>query len=50
MNGCRHCGIGERGHGRRWENGIGWHEFVDPTDEQRKERHRAAKETRKDVK
>lgn len=34
-NGCRHCGVTQRGHGQRWVPGIGRHVFTQPTDTQR---------------
>lgn len=37
-NGCRHCGVAKRGHPRLWAQGLGWHKYVEPTDEQRLER------------
>jgi hypothetical protein len=39
-NGCRWCGVSERQHYGRWKSGVGWHQWVAPTDEQRKERMR----------
>jgi hypothetical protein len=32
---CRHCGIPEREHMQRWITGIGWHQWTQPTDDQR---------------
>lgn len=37
-NGCRWCGIEERNHLQRWKPEVGWHQWVAPTSEQRKER------------
>lgn len=36
--GCRWCGIDARIHARQWVESVGWHAWVAPTDEQRKER------------
>lgn len=43
-NGCRWCGLEEREHYRRWKPLVGWHYWVAPTDEQRKQRMRARRE------
>lgn len=40
-NGCRHCGLPERGHFQRWTRDAGWHGWTAPTDAQRLERMRA---------
>lgn len=40
-NGCRWCGIDERNHFQRWKPPVGWHKWVEPTSDQRKERMRA---------
>ena len=37
-NGCRHCGIDQRGHGRQWTPEAGSHAWTAPTDAQRKAR------------
>lgn len=37
-SGCRWCGIEAREHMQRWKPPVGWHEWVAPTLEQRKER------------
>jgi hypothetical protein len=37
-NGCRWCGIEDREHFQRWKPPVGWHQWVEPTPEQRKER------------
>lgn len=34
-NGCRHCGVAKRSHPQLWSRGLGWHQYVEPTDEQR---------------
>lgn len=34
-NGCRWCGLPERGHYRQWTTTVGWHTWVAPSDEQR---------------
>jgi len=39
--GCRWCGVEEREHMQRWKPPVGWHAWVAPTLEQRKERMRA---------
>ncbi|MFD9124923.1 hypothetical protein [Kitasatospora sp. NPDC059571] len=38
---CRHCGIPEREHWRRWKPGVGWHAYEPPTDAQILARMRA---------
>ncbi|GLZ42819.1 hypothetical protein Acsp05_64430 [Actinokineospora sp. NBRC 105648] len=43
-NGCRWCGLEEREHYRRWKPPIGWHHWVVPTDDQRKQRMRERRE------
>ncbi|GII83976.1 hypothetical protein Ssi03_19660 [Sphaerisporangium siamense] len=40
-NGCRWCGVEARDHLQRWKESVGWHQWVEPTSEQRKERMRA---------
>jgi hypothetical protein len=40
-NGCRWCGLEERDHFQRWKPPVGWHQWAEPTSEQRKERMRA---------
>lgn len=37
-SGCRHCGLGERGHMQRWTTGVGWHAWTRPTEAQIKGR------------
>lgn len=37
-NGCRHCGASERGHYRRYTDGVGWHQWTAPDDATRLER------------
>ncbi|WP_432156113.1 hypothetical protein [Streptomyces sp. bgisy153] len=27
---CRHCGINQREHARRWTTGVGWHTWTLP--------------------
>jgi hypothetical protein len=39
--GCRWCGVDARDHLQRWSAPVGWHRWVPPTLEQRKERMRA---------
>lgn len=39
-NGCKECGVDKRGHCRIWTEGIGWHNWVEPTDKMRLERMR----------
>lgn len=43
-NGCRHCGAPERGHYRRYADGVGWHKWTAPDDAVRLERMRARRE------
>ncbi|MFT2014647.1 hypothetical protein ACMA1D_02180 [Streptomyces sp. 796.1] len=45
-DGCRHCGIPERGHARQWTRAAGWHAWVEPSDGQRLERMRARRAAR----
>ncbi|MEU3656469.1 hypothetical protein AB0E67_27410 [Streptomyces sp. NPDC032161] len=40
-NACRHCGIDQREHMRRWKRPAGWHEWTPPTQGQIKQRMRA---------
>ena len=37
-NGCQHCGIDKRGHGRQYVPGTGWHQWTPPTQAQIKQR------------
>jgi hypothetical protein len=37
-NGCKHCGVAKRSHPGLWSEGLGWHQYVEPSDEQRLER------------
>ncbi len=49
-DGCRWCGIAKNDHYQQWRPETGWHGWVTPTDEQRKERmlaRRAAANTLK---
>lgn len=45
-SGCRHCGVPEREHARRWKPPVGWHKWAAPTDEQRKTRMTARRNAR----
>lgn len=45
-NGCAHCGVPKRGHGRRYVLGAGWHAWERPTDEQVKTRMLARRAAR----
>ncbi len=40
-NGCRYCGIDQLQHCGRWTEGVGRHQWIEPTDAQRLERMRA---------
>lgn len=44
--GCRWCGIEARSHARQWVEAVGWHAWVAPTIEQRKERMQARRTRR----
>lgn len=44
-NGCRHCGIAERGHARQWTEAAGWHQWQPPTNAQIKARMKARRDT-----
>lgn len=37
-SGCRHCGVEARDHCQRWASSVGWHRWVEPTQEQIKAR------------
>lgn len=37
-SGCRWCGVEPREHFQRWEPSAGWHQWEEPTPQQRKER------------
>jgi hypothetical protein len=37
-NGCHWCGEDRERHVQLWHPEVGWHQWVEPTDEQRKER------------
>lgn len=37
-NGCRWCGADREEHLQRWTPTVKWHVWVEPTDEQRKQR------------
>lgn len=47
-SGCRHCGIDQREHARRWKPPAGWHQWTAPTQQQIKDRMlaRRARSTR----
>jgi hypothetical protein len=45
-NGCRWCGVDERDHAQRWKPPVGWHRWVEPTSDQRKERMRERRDRR----
>lgn len=45
--GCRWCGIEARGHARQWVPEAGWHAWTAPTAEQRKERMRERRRSRR---
>jgi hypothetical protein len=45
-NGCRHCGVPEGEHGRRWKADAGVHAWMAPTDGQRLQRMRARRDAR----
>jgi hypothetical protein len=45
VNGCRHCGVPERStpdnpryHAQQWTEGVGWHGWTQPTQDQIKAR------------
>lgn len=38
VNGCRRCGREQRTHALEWDDAVGYHHWVAPTDEQRVER------------
>lgn len=46
-NGCRHCGLPVREHMQRWSAHAGWHKWVEPTQEQIKDRMLARRAQRK---
>lgn len=47
VNGCRYCGIPYRPmHAQRWTDGVGWHGWTAPTQEQIKARMIARRVTR----
>ncbi len=46
-NACRWCDVDRESHLQRWAPGVGWHVWVEPTTEQRKER--MLKRRRRDV-
>lgn len=50
-SGCRWCGVDLRDHFQRWAPEVGWHQWTEPTAQQRKERilarHRRVKKSRK---
>lgn len=37
-SGCRYCGVDQRAHGQRWTRAASWHQWTEPTMEQRKAR------------
>lgn len=39
-DGCRWCGRGSRDHGIEWHGAVGYHGYIDPTDDQRIQRMR----------
>lgn len=45
-NGCQHCGIEARSHGRQWTEAAGWHAWTAPTQQQIKNRMLAHRTTR----
>lgn len=45
-NSCAHCGIDQRQHMQRWAPTIGWHQWVEPSDQIRKQRMLARHEAR----
>ncbi|WP_433426284.1 hypothetical protein ACQP1V_43200 (plasmid) [Microtetraspora malaysiensis] len=52
VNGCRHCGLPERGsrsrlpHAQRWTDEVGWHTWTQPTQDQIKQRMKARRTVR----
>ncbi|KOX10121.1 hypothetical protein [Nocardiopsis sp. NRRL B-16309] len=40
-NACRHCGDDKYHHGNQWHRAVGFHKWIEPTDEQRKDRMKA---------
>ena len=46
-DGCQHCGLPAREHMQRWKPEPGWHKWVEPTQEQIKERMLARRAQRK---
>ncbi|GAA0501160.1 hypothetical protein [Streptomyces olivaceiscleroticus] len=47
-NGCRWCGIEQRGHARRWVTSRGFHTWEQPTQAQRLARMRARRNAKAD--
>ncbi|MCX5000896.1 hypothetical protein [Streptomyces longwoodensis] len=45
-NGCRWCGIDQRGHGRQHTAPVGWHAWEQPTQDQIKQRMKARRAAR----
>lgn len=45
-SGCQHCGIGHEVHARQFVKPVGWHAFVEPTQEQIAERMKARRAAR----
>lgn len=43
---CRHCGIPERDHMRRWKPPVGWHPWEPPTEHQIKRRMQMRRDLR----
>ncbi|MGW1870957.1 hypothetical protein ACWCPS_36130 [Streptomyces mauvecolor] len=44
--GCQECGVAADAHGRRWHPEAGVHQWIQPTQEQIKERMRARRAAR----
>jgi len=45
-NGCRWCGIDQRGHARQWHDAAGWHTWEQPTQQQISDRMTARRARR----
>jgi hypothetical protein len=45
-SGCAWCGLEQRLHFRRWHHTVGWHAWVQPTQQQIKTRMLARRESR----
>lgn len=48
-NGCRWCGIDQRGHARQWTDEAGWHAWEPPTPAQRLARMQARRNAKADA-